>query len=273
MTLVIRTLLGVSVLALAVGSAACSSSGTATNNNGAAGKGPTIVGTGGGTSSGGSGAGGGSGDLPPGVPLTPINGWVDGMSNSLMIQGAFFSYSDTVSGMGLVSDVMTTSSACMKGIAAKVIMPCTIVPPATDCYGTYWGAAIGFNLNQPNDPVTMMGGTPVPFDASAITGFAFDIGPGTDGVMTVPLPSQFRFNIEDATTQYCTASAKGVAPGPNIKHFTDVESMCYAMTPGPMATTIQKGVVKISWQVVTNTGSTVPFDFCISNVRALQAPN
>jgi hypothetical protein len=274
MTSVIRTLLGVSVLALAVGSAACSSSGGATNNS-PAGSGPTIVGTAGGTGAGGtgSGAGGGTGDLPAGIPLTPTNGWVDGMSNSLMIQGAFFSYSDMVSAMGLVSDVMTTSSACMKGVAAKVIMPCTIMAPATDCYGTYWGAAIGLNLNQPNvvDPTTMvsMGGTPVPFDASAIKGFAFDIGPGTDGVMTVPLPSQFRFNIEDATTQYCTPSAKGVKPGPNIELFTDVESMCYATAPGPMATTIQKGVVKISWQVVTNTSSTVPFDFCISNVRAL----
>jgi hypothetical protein len=111
----------------------------------------------------------------------------------------------------------------------------------------------------------MMGGDPVPYDASAIKGFSFDV----DG-MTIPLAKDFRFNIEDATTQYCTTTAKGVKPGTNTYHFTDVVSKCYATPPGPDATTIQKGVVKISWQIVTNTSSTVPFDFCISNVRALQ---
>jgi len=196
------------------------------------------------------------------------------MSNTLAIQGAYFSYSDPTSATGLVSDVKTTDKACMSGIAAKVILGCTIVAPATDCYGVYWGAAIGLNLNQPNvtDPTTMMmmGGTPMPFDASAIKGFSFDIGPGTDGTATVPLPGQFRFNIEDATTQYCTPTAKGIKPGTNTLMFGDVMSKCYAPAPGPSAEMIHKGVVKISWQVVTNTTATTPFDFCISNVRALQ---
>jgi hypothetical protein len=271
MTSAIRLVLGFSALAMAVGSAACSSSGS---SDAAAGSGPTIV-PGGGSSSGGAGgtAGGtgGSGGAPSaaGVPLTPTMGWVDGASNTLGIQGAFFTYADTVSAMGMTSDTMSSAKICMKGTAAKVIMPCTIVAPAVDCYGTYWGAAIGFNLNQPNvtDPTTMMmmGGTPVPYNASALTGFSFDV----DGA-TIPLPSQFRFNIESATTQFCTPTAKGVKPGTNTYSFSDVESMCYATPPGPTATTIQSAVVKISWQVVTNTTATVPFDFCISNVRALQ---
>jgi hypothetical protein len=269
MTSAIRLVLGLSVLATIVGSAGCSSSGS----GGATGGGPMIVPGGGGTSSGGT-SGGGAGPVA-GVPLTPTNGWVDGMSNSLGIQGAFFAYSDDVSKVGLTSDVMTTTSVCMKGVAAKVDLTCTPMAPATDCYGQFWGAAIGLNLNQPNvpsttDPTMMMGGDPVPFDASAIKGFTFDVGAGSDGTSTIPLPSQFRFNIEDATTQYCTPNAKGIKPGTNTYLFTDVMSKCYATPPGPNATMIQKGVVKISWQVVTVTSATTPFDFCISNVRALQ---
>jgi len=275
MTSAIKLVLGVSFLAMAVGSAACSSSDTTPNptittgGTGTAGTtgtgtaGTTATGTGG-TSSGTAGTGTGGSAPVAGVPLTPMMGWVDGMSNSLGIQGAFFTYADPTTTMTLMSDTMTSAKICMKGTAAKVVMPCTVVAPATDCYGTYWGAAIGFNLNQPNDPVTMMGGTPVPFNASAIKGFAFDV----DG-MTVPLPKDFRFNIEDATTQYCTTTPKGVKPGTNTYLFSDLVSKCYATMPGPTAETIQMGVVKISWQIVTNTSATVPFDFCISNVVAI----
>jgi len=269
MTSAIRLVLGVSVLAMAVGSAGCSSS-----SDGASGGGPTIVG-GSGNSTGGTGnssGGSGGGTSAAGVPLTPMMGWVDGMSNDLKIQGAFFTYADDTTKMSVTDDTMSSAKICIKGTAAKVMMLCTIVAPAVDCYGTYWGAAIGFNLNQPNVPdpsdptgMKMMGGMPMPYDASAIKGFSFDV----DGA-TIPLPTQFRFNIEDATTQYCTPGAKGVKPGTNTYMFTDVVSKCYATPPGPDASTIQKGVVKISWQVVTNTSSTVPFDFCISNVRALQ---
>ena len=57
---------------------------------------------------------------------------------------------------------MTGMKVCMSGTAAKVDTKCT--PPAgIDCFGVTWGAAIGFNLNQPNvpdptDPTKMIGG-------------------------------------------------------------------------------------------------------------------
>jgi hypothetical protein len=218
---------------------------------------------GGGSSAGG--ATGGGGAEASGVPLTPTMGWVDGMSNTLGIQGAVFSYSDMTSATGLTTDV-TGPKACIKGTAAKVVMPCTIVPPATDCYGTYWGAALGENLNQPIDPATGMGVmTPMPFDASTLKGFAFDV----DGPM-VPVAAAFRFNVEDASNQYCTPTAKGIKSGSNSYQFTDLVTKCYATPPGPSADTAKSALIKISWQVVTSPTSTVPFDFCISNVRALQ---
>ena len=159
----------------------------------------------GGSSTGGS---GGGGELPAGVPLTATDGWVDGMSNKLMIQGAMFEYADPTSLMGMTKDFMG-AKACIKGTAAKVDMASTacttkmFTPPATDCYGEYWGAAIGLNLNQAIDPTTMMGGMAMPYNASAIKGFAFTI----TGAM---VPTSLRFKVEDAGGEFCSPAAKPV---------------------------------------------------------------
>lgn len=262
----LRLLLGVSVLSSVVG---CSSSGDDTG-------GPKAVGGSSGSGSGGSGVvpmggtdtgtgGGGSVDLPPGIPLTPMKGWVDGMSNELKVQGAMFSYADDTSKMGMTED-FSDSNACIKGTAAKVDLKCTPVPPATDCYGTFWGAAIGLNMNQPIDMATGMGGTAMPFDASAITGFAFEIA----GNM-VPGTKDLRFKVEGPSGEFCNTSMKPVKAGVNQFTFDDLITQCWKPAAGaPTASTTKTMVLKIAWQVVTNSSSAVPFDFCVKNVRALQ---
>jgi len=262
----IRSLFGLSILLLA--NVGCDDGGGDSNNNGSGGGPMAIGGTSsstGGTGTGGTGTGGtgtgGTGMLAAGVPLTPTDGWVDGMSNTLMIQGAMFSYADTTSAMGMTEDFIG-SNACIKGTAAKVEMPCTIEPPATDCYGTYWGAAIGLNLNQPIDMTTMMGADPMPYDASALTGFAFEI-------TGAAVPTSLRFKVEDGTNEYCTASTTPIKAGANTVTFEQLVTQCW-MAGGTPATGAKSGLLKISWQVVTNAMSTVPFDFCVANVRALQ---
>lgn len=287
MSSAVKVILGVSVLAMAAGFAACDNGSTDT------GTGPVVAGSGNGTAGGapgtagapasgggspgtaGSTANGGVGALPEGVPLDPLGGWVPN-SNALGIQGAMFSYSDKTSAMGMTDNLMdaTSTNACIKGVAAKVDMtstPCTTMmfdSPATDCYGQYWGAAIGLNLNQKIDMTLMppAGGTPGPYDASQLKGFAFVV----DGNM-VPAPGSFRFKVDNVTTEFCNVPTVKIKVGVNTVLFTDLVKECYK-TPvptEPLATTIQTGIVKISWQVVTNDKSTVPFDFCISNVRAL----
>ena len=207
------------------------------------------------------GGSGGGGDLPAGVPLTPAMGWVDGMSNTLMIQGAMFSYADDTSKMGMTED-FTGSNACIKGTAAKVDLKCTPVAPATDCYGTFWGAAIGLNLNQAIDPTTMMGADPAPYDASAIKGFAFEI-------TGAAVPTSLRFKVENASGEFCTPPAKPVKLGANTFMFSDLITQCWK-AGGMTAETGKSNLLKIAWQVVTNDKSTVPFDYCVTNVRALQ---
>ena len=277
MSSAVKLILGVSFLALATGFAACdNSSDPGTGPITVAGTGPT--GQAGATASGGAPAGGGSpaaggDDLPAGVPLTAADGWIAGDTNTLKIQGAFFAYADTFSMVNQMSD-FTGSNVCMNGSAAQVVMPCTVVPPATDCYGTYFGAAIGLNLNQPTDPDSGKGGTAVAYDATAIKGFAFDVvGPAT-GTAQIPAASAFRFQVEDdAKIDYCNVPTKKIVAGPNTVMFTDLVEACYSIKtdpPNTVATTVQSKIVKIAWQVVTNTASAVPYNFCITNLRALQ---
>lgn len=216
------------------------------------------------------GTGGTGGELPPGVPLTPTDGWVS-KENTLMIQGAMFEYADPTSLMSLTKD-FTGTNACIKGTAAKVDMASDacknmmFTAPATDCYGEYWGAAIGLNLNQTIDEGTGMGGVAMEFDASAIKGFAFNI----TGTM---VPASLRFKIEGAAAaEFCTPKTKPVNLGPNTFMFEDLVKECWK-TPvptEPTAATTKSAVVKIAWQVVTNAAGTVPYDFCVADLRALQ---
>ena len=283
MSSTLRLLLGVSVLATVVacdnagadstggGPMAVLGSSNAGNGNGngngnGAGTGTaTATGTSGASSSAagaGSGTGGG-GSLPEGVPLTAADGWVDAMGNTLGIQGAMFSYADTTSAIGLAED-FAGPNACIKGTAAKVDLKCTPMAPATDCYGQFWGAAIGLNLNQPTVMMggLAVGGDPMPFDASALKGFAFEISGAA-------VPVSLRFKAENAMGEFCSPPAKPVKLGANTFLFSDLMTQCWK-TGGTSAEGAKSAIVKIAWQVVTNDKSAVPFDYCVANVRALQ---
>ncbi len=204
----------------------------------------------------------------PSVPLIPADGWLDGSANRLRIQGAFFAAADVESESSMTSD-FTGSDACLKGSAARVDLTCPPVAPATDCYGMYWGAMIGLNLNQALDPSDHTGGTAQPFDASSLQGFSFVVTGNT-----VPAPSSFRFQVESSDGDvYCNVPTKKVLLGVNTFLFSDLVSECFWISsdpPNPSAQTVQSALTRIEWQVVTNTTSQVPYDFCISNVRALR---
>lgn len=220
---------------------------------------------------------GGTGSSVAGVPLTPTMGWVDAASNTLMIQGAMFSYFDDTTKPTVMTDISMPGKVCIKGTAAKVDKAC-VPPPGKDCYGAVWGAAIGLNLNQPtvvDETGAMVGGTPMPFDASSIKSFSFTVS----GAM-LPGPADFRFKIDDGTeaNEFCSVSktvgtfmAKQIKSGVNTFAFEDLVPACWKpVTGAPTGASIKNKVVKIAWQVVTNDKSTVPFDFCIENVVATQ---
>jgi hypothetical protein len=204
--------------------------------------------------------------------LLPIDGWVDRASNELQIQGAVYAYADSTSAMSMTAD-FTGSNACIQGTAAKVdqtsqqCLTKVFTPPALDCYGEFWGAAIGMNLNQPIDSVTMMAREPAPFNASALKGFAFQISGSA-----VPAPKDLRFQVESADGQmFCNVPTTKIKLGDNFVRFSDLVSECFR-SPAPTqpsAESAQSSLLRLSWHVLTNTWSEVPYDFCVSDIRAI----
>jgi hypothetical protein len=61
-------------------------------------------------------------------------------------------------------------------------------------------------------------------------------------------------------------------PGVNTVLFRELLAQCSRvsnMPPNPTAETAQARLLTIGWQVTTNASSTVPFDFCVLNLRAI----
>lgn len=228
---------------------------------------------------------GGDAPVVEGVPLAFTDGWIEADANTLGVQGAVFAYADphTETGDGVGPEMVTViegPTACIKGEAFKVDTKCDttmLTPPAMDCYGEYWGAAIGFNLNQPkvpdpDNPEEEIGGDPEPFDLSGkVSAFSFKITGAT-------IPTSLRFSVDsgegDAVTQYCTTSMTKIVPDANgvvTVKLDDLRSECWLGTAfsDPQNRADLTKIVKIAWGVVTNDKSAVPFDFCVSEVIAV----
>jgi len=200
----------------------------------------------------------GTAGLPSSVPLTPTNGWVSS-DNPLQSRGWLSAVGDDVTRMSMTSD-FNGSNACIAGTAARVEDPCTITAPARDCFDVFFGAHIGLTLNQ------SFNGEPLPFDASALKGFSFEVTGNT-----VPGPKDLRFAVATADRDFCNLPTTKIKVGANVLLFSDLAAECWHITdpPNPTAETVQSALVELKWSVVTNTSARVPFDFCISNIRAL----
>ncbi len=280
MTSVARCVLGLSIL---LGTAVACGGGSSNNGSdgGTGGTGGGLVPPTGGSSSGGTPSGdggtpgsGGGGTAAPGVPLPIADGWVDA-SAAIGIQGAIFSYADptTLAGPPEMASVDVGAQYCISGVAAKVDTACTITAEdmaagANDCYGKYWGAAIGLNLNQTIDPATEMGADPAPFDATALKGFSFTIS-GEN------VPVGLRFKLDTGgSEEWCTGAETAILSGPNTVTFDKLFKECWQTLAsgkrGPVVdAATQAGVVKIAWQLPTNPTGTIPFNFCVSDVVAV----
>lgn len=207
--------------------------------------------------------------------------WSDGyLENAeLGLSGAVFAESDPYTAPGLTTNLGAPpedviASACIKGTAVRVdeasdaCVTKMFTAPATDCFGEYWGAAIGMYLNQPRDLESSEKGQALPFDASALEGFSFELaGP------TVPGPAALRFQIESADGRlFCASRGVKIAPGKNRILFEQLEEDCFLRPsdpPRPTLESVASELLKVSWRVVTNTTSEVPFDLCVSNIHAL----
>ena len=189
-----------------------------------------------------------------GIAINPMNGWVSRMDNAASIQGAFYTFDDNEDGGTFEINPETYETygpdICADGMAEQVM---------NMEFSTFWGGAIGFNLNQEEGSDTAM-----PYDATAngVTGFAFDIGP-------LPIGGELRFNVlvaGEPDNNYCKriTAETGMA---NEFRWSDLQLNCWAAEPvNPDATKIEA----VHWQIVTNQSAAYPYDFCVSNITALQ---
>ena len=107
------------------------------------------------------------------------------------------------------------------------------------------------------------------FDGKCVS-HSIELPDGTKKSVGVVLPSSLRFKIEDSTGEYCNTGAMPVMKGANSFVFADLQAMCWKpAATNPTGEMAKSGIVKIAWQVVTKMGATVPFNYCVSNVRAL----
>jgi hypothetical protein len=227
-----------------------------------------------------------------GFALVPSDmGFFDG-TNEGGVLGAWYSYGDyynPVAGMGdcptmgfaqaecssITAPVPgqpftnTGGRMCTNGTAAKVIMAAGGTTPA---YSAIWGTGIGFDFNNGG---TDDGGTGVKgaWDASAynVTGFSFRIDmPPLGGQMRVEFPTNVAIGTTDINAAYWGGAGNNLSPitmsGDYSFKFTDVGGPMYLPSPMPFDKT---KILSMQFHVVTNTSSTVPFDYCISNLRAL----
>ncbi len=207
----------------------------------------------------------GSGTCEECVLLLPSDGWVDGNSNRLMINGALVAFADEHSRMKMTTD-FTGTNACLAGSTAQALTP-RCKPSDTECYDEFWGAAIGLNLNQTFDVMTMTTSA-APFDASSLAGFAFDLVGNR-----LPSPQDLMFQVFTENRAFCSTSSKKLTLGSNTMLFSDLLSECLSDPRDPdlrpTAETVKSSLIRISWFVLSNTSSEVPYDFCVANLRAL----
>jgi hypothetical protein len=209
---------------------------------------------------------GGAGTIPVGTGLLlkpDTSGWVAGTTNSVGIQGSFYTFSDaagtppgtTTIAPATFTAVPATGAICVSGSASAVLDGPDMLP----AYGQYWGGGVGFNLADPGAMMPLQ-----PWSRGNVVGFSFNIT-GT----TIPVGTQFRFKATFyeggvINEQYC---ASDVISGANTFMLNEIVAACWELGGAPMPITAQLGALQ--WQVATVEMVPTPFNFCIENLTAL----
>jgi len=172
------------------------------------------------------------------VPITPNNGWVPCDSNTVGIEGAFFTYYDETGSTIMPANFETAGAEiCVSGEVGLV-----------DEGFTIWGAGLGFNFADE-----------AAWDAAAqgISGVSFNISALPEGTET-------RIIFSDGSgTDHCATIA---AAGANSFAFSDTSVDCWT-AGGAMPSA--SSIVSVKWQVATNDVSAHPFSFCITDLQAI----
>jgi hypothetical protein len=247
------------------------------------------------------GTNGGSGGSTGGgtVALMPDGtGWIDGTSNSLMVQGAWYgygdAYGDTSCGGAKCTDPMagghmasecsmimqppvpavagvgfpnTDGKMCTMGIAAKVI-PIVVSSQGTGMdYSNVWGAGIGFDLNAMKGAAECDKKPTFNATDKHVTGLQFDIDTVPTG-LRVEFPIPATDNTKNGA-DYWGASGTSYPASPVVSG-TNMVTWDKIGEPGsaPLVMFDPTMIESIQFHVPTS-GAAQSYSFCISNVKLL----
>ncbi|MDX2055642.1 MAG: hypothetical protein SFV15_24785 [Polyangiaceae bacterium] len=191
-----------------------------------------------------------------GQALTPTaTGWVDAGSNTLGIQGPWYSYNDcndspsdcTTNHMPPKGEFANVGGKmCTSGTTAQVKAPTE--------FSTKWGAGIALDLNNSGGAMAMK----LPYNAASkgVKGFSFTLTGTAPGL---------RVNLPTPSTATDSNFKAGVV-GQNTVLFTEAMQGSWVTTKTPIDAS---QVLSIQFQIPSTMQGAVAFDFCIENLKAI----
>jgi hypothetical protein len=240
--------------------------GSATGTAGTTGTGGS-TGTAGTTGTGGSGTGGSGTGGSNGNTLAFNAGVIAPSTNSFGISGGIYTFSDGVgsaitpncTGDSCFADITGTGPICVSGTGARV----PLLPSGLDYdYGTYWGAAMSMDLNNPTNAA--MAQLAYVASSHGVTGFQF--GFQNKGSGTVRLTYKVRDPGTNMLLDYCL----DLSTSTSTVHFSDTRLQCYLSVPGPALTaSLADHIEAIQWQVPTSPVGPISFSYCVNNITPL----
>lgn len=193
-----------------------------------------------------------TGDAPRAVPNDDVvqpDGILtnDGYYVTGNYSGYFFTSSDQETGgtstIALANGSTGNFPLCVRGTIARV--------PNAMAYATYWGAVVGWNLNQG----IVDGSLP---NATTLSG---TIRIRIDSRGSAPLTLRLAANAPNGTDSYCAA----LTVGANTISVVNLRSNCFDPMSGGVAYSNQL-VNELAVQIVSSMDKATPFDFCITQL-------
>lgn len=191
------------------------------------------------------------------VPITPDpTGWVEGSTNVVGIQGAWYSYNDCTTSPGDCTMNQIPVEGSFDNVGGKMCTSGTTAAVADQTeFSLKWGAGIGLDLNNSGGTDAMK----MPYDATAhgVVGFSFTIS-GTNA-------TGLRFNITSVAAGD-NSHFVSAAMGENTVMFSDAMQGSWVTTKTPLDPT---QLLAIQFQIPSVLNQSVAFDFCVENLAAI----
>jgi len=196
-----------------------------------------------------------------GLALQPVNGWVDGRSNGVGIQGPFVTSSDRdQAGPSTISPAdfgMSGSEICVQGTAG----PVGVDENGSPDYAGDWGVLVGFNL-----AVAAPGGAAMPWSRvtgeGTVVGFSFALSG-----QSIPSETMYFYAAGEDGRQYCIPLA-GTSSAAQSVLFSQLVTECFSPGSG-QALPLDLALTGLQWTIAATPSSAVPYSFCISDLRAV----